>query len=68
MLIRADGSPRYAMFATLTGCILNIILDPIAIFVLGWGMKGAAIATVVGQFVAAVIAFCYLFRTLWDCF
>ncbi len=62
-IIRADGSPRYAMFATLTGCILNIILDPIAIFVLGWGMKGAAIATVIGQFVAAVIAFCYLFRT-----
>ncbi len=61
--IRADGSPKFAMFATLTGCIINIILDPIAIFVLGLGMKGAAIATVIGQFVSAILAFTYLFRT-----
>ena len=62
-IIRADGSPKFAMIATFTGCILNIILDPIAIFVLGLGMKGAALATIIGQFVAACIAFCYLFRT-----
>lgn len=62
-IIRADGSPRYAMIATLTGCIINIVLDPIAIFALGLGMKGAALATIIGQFVAACIAFCYLFRT-----
>lgn len=62
-IIRADGSPKYAMVATLSGCILNIILDPVAIFVLGWGMKGAALATIIGQFVAACIAFCYLFKT-----
>ncbi len=61
--IRADGSPRYAMLATCTGCIINIILDPIAIFALGWGMKGAALATIIGQIVAACIAFCYLFKT-----
>lgn len=62
-IIRADGSPKYAMVATFTGCIINIILDPIAIFALGWGMKGAALATIIGQFVAACIAFTYLFKT-----
>ena len=45
-IIRADGSPKYAMIATLSGAILNIILDPIAIFRLGLGVKGAAIANV----------------------
>jgi Na+-driven multidrug efflux pump len=62
-IIRADGSPKFAMFATLTGCMLNIILDPIAIFALGWGMAGAALATIIGQIIAAVLAFTYLFRT-----
>ena len=38
-IIRADGSPKYAMFATLIGAILNIILDPIAIFVFNLGVK-----------------------------
>lgn len=62
-VIRADGSPGYAMIATLVGCLLNIILDPIAIFVLDWGMMGAAIATVFGQIVTAIMCFAYLFRT-----
>lgn len=62
-VIRADGSPKFAMFATLVGCILNIILDPIAIFALKWGMKGAALATIIGQIVSAALSVAYLFRT-----
>ena len=62
-VIRADGSPAFAMFSTLAGCLINVICDPIAIFVLGWGMRGAAIATVAGQVVTAVLAVWYLFHT-----
>ncbi|MDL2301699.1 MATE family efflux transporter [Lachnospiraceae bacterium OttesenSCG-928-D06] len=62
-VIRADGSPKFAMISTLIGCIINVILDPIAIFVLHWGVKGAAIATIVGQIVSAGLAVYYLFHT-----
>lgn len=62
-VIRADGSPQFAMLSTLAGCIINIILDPVAIFVLGWGMKGAALATITGQIVTALLAVYYLFHT-----
>lgn len=55
--IRAEGNAKYVMFVLLTGSILNIILDPIFIFVLGMGIKGAAIATVLAQIVAFLIAF-----------
>ena len=48
-MIRADGSPAYAMIAMVTGAALNIILDPIFIFCLKWGIAGAAWATVIGQ-------------------
>lgn len=61
-IIRADGSPKFAMISTLVGCIINVILDPIAIFILGWGMKGAAIATISGQIVTALLACYYLFH------
>ena len=61
-VIRADGSPQFAMFSTLIGCALNVVLDPVAIFVLGWGMKGAALATITGQIVSALLAVYYLFR------
>lgn len=61
-LIRADGSPRYAMFSTLSGAVLNCILDPIFIFALDMGMTGAAIATVTGQFVSAVLILFYFTR------
>ena len=60
--IRADGSPRYSMLATAAGAVLNLILDPVAIFVLGWGVWGAAVATVVGQVVTAVLSVLYLRR------
>ncbi len=62
-IIRADGSPRFAMISTLAGAILNIILDPIFIFAFRWGMMGAAIATVLGQVVTAALAAGYLCRT-----
>lgn len=61
-IIRADGSPRFAMVSTLAGAIINIILDPIFIFVFKWGMMGAAVATVAGQLVTAVLAVWYLVK------
>lgn len=63
IIIRADGSPRLAMGINCIGCILNIILDPIAIFVLDLGMMGAAAATVFGQAVSGVLSVIYLFHT-----
>jgi putative MATE family efflux protein len=61
-IVRADGSPKFAMISTLAGCIINLILDPVAIFVLHWGMMGAAVATVAGQIVTALLGLAYLFR------
>jgi putative MATE family efflux protein len=62
-VIRADGSPQFAMASTLAGCVVNLILDPVAIFGLHWGMMGAAVATVAGQVVTALLGVSYLFRT-----
>lgn len=62
-IIRADGSPRYAMGAMLVGAVLNIIGDPVAIFALDLGIKGAAYATILGQFVSFVICAAYLKRS-----
>jgi len=62
-IIRADGSPKYAMAAMLTGAIINIIGDPVAIFVLEMGIQGAAWATILGQFVSFVICAAYLGRS-----
>lgn len=59
-IIRADGSPQFAMITTLAGCIINVILDPVAIFALHMGMKGAAIATIAGQIVTAVCGIFYI--------
>ncbi len=59
-VIRADGSPKFAMISTLAGAVLNMILDPIFIFVFRWGMMGAAVATVIGQIVTALLAIWYL--------
>ena len=54
-MIRADGSPTYAMIALLLGAVINIALDPLFIFVLDWGIQGAAFATVIGQVVSFVM-------------
>ncbi len=62
-VIRADGSPKFAMVSTLAGAVINIILDPIFIFVFKWGMMGAAVATVFGQIVTAILAVWYLAHT-----
>ena len=59
-IIRADGNPKFAMVSTLAGAVINIILDPIFIFIFQWGMMGAAVATVIGQVVTAVFAAWYL--------
>ena len=61
-MIRADGSPAFAMAAMLTGAILNIILDPVFIFVLDWGITGAAWATVIGQVASFLLCAVYFFR------
>ena len=59
-VIRADGSPKFAMAATLAGAAVNIVLDPLFIFPLGWGMMGAAVATVAGQGVTALLSAYFL--------
>ncbi len=61
-IIRADGSPRFAMVTTLVGAVINVIFDPVAIFLLGWGVMGAAVVTVLGQFVSALLSLVYLCR------
>ncbi|MDO5409708.1 MAG: MATE family efflux transporter [Lachnospiraceae bacterium] len=64
--IRADGNPAYAMKNMLLGAIVNIIFDPIFIFICHWGVKGAALATIMGQCVTMIGALLYLkkMRTL----
>ena len=61
--IRADGSPKFAMTCTLVGAVSNIILDPVFIFVFGMGVKGAAIATVIGQVLTFAMSIFYIFRS-----
>ncbi len=58
-LIRADGSPKMTMVCNMTGAVINTVLDYLFVAVFEWGMGGAAIATVVGQTVAAMIVFWY---------
>lgn len=61
-IIRSDGSPKYAMVSTLVGAMANIILDLLFIYAFRWGMMGAAVATVAGQILTAVLSVIYLFR------
>lgn len=61
-MIRADGSPKYAMLSMALGAVVNTILDPVFIFVFHMGVRGAAIATVIGQVATFVMAVTYLFR------
>lgn len=62
-VIRADGSPKFAMASTLAGAVINIILDPIFIFICKWGMMGAAVATVIGQIATALLSVWYLLHS-----
>ena len=61
--IRADGSPAWAMASMLSGAITNIILDPVFIFGLKWGMTGAALATIIGQGVTFIMTLIYFTHT-----
>ena len=61
-LIRADGSPRYAMVSISFGAILNIILDPLFIFAFDMGIAGAAYATVIGQISTVALQAFYFLR------
>lgn len=61
-MIRADGSPKYAMFSMALGAVINTVFDPIFIFVFHMGVRGAAIATVMGQVATFLVSVFYLFR------
>lgn len=61
-IIRSDGSPKYSMVSMVSGAILNIILDPIFIFIFHWGVKGAAIATAVSQILTFILNIFYIKR------
>lgn len=58
-IIRASGAPGYSMASTIIGAIINLVLDPIFIFGFNLGVKGAALATIIGQIVSAI--FCILY-------
>ncbi len=59
-IIRSDGNPQYTMRAMMIGAAINIILDPIFIFYFHMGVKGAAIATILGQIISGIICICYI--------
>ncbi len=59
-LVRADGSPRYSMVCNMTGAVINTILDALFVFVFKWGMAGAALATIIGQYIAGIMVIVYL--------
>ncbi|MDR3207702.1 MAG: MATE family efflux transporter [Oscillospiraceae bacterium] len=72
-VVRADGSPGYSMMLMLTGAVINLVLDPLFIFVCHWGIKGAAWATIIGQIVSFVLALLYFrksktFKLTWRSF
>ncbi|MDR3149245.1 MAG: polysaccharide biosynthesis C-terminal domain-containing protein [Oscillospiraceae bacterium] len=62
-IIRADGSPGYSMMLMLTGSLINVVLDPLFIFVFKWGIAGAAWATIIGQIASFIIALIYFSKS-----
>lgn len=62
--IRSDGHPKTSMFTQILGAIINIILDPIFIFVFNWGIAGAAWATIISQFISFLWVI-YYFNSKW---
>jgi len=62
LLIRSDGSPRYALWCSLSGVVLNFVLDWLFLFPLDLGIAGAAWATVLGQILSGAMVTAYLFR------
>ncbi|MDA3731079.1 MATE family efflux transporter [Niameybacter massiliensis] len=61
-LARADGSPKFSMTCMIVGAIINTILDPLFIFVFNMGIEGAALATIIGQFISFLMAISYVRR------
>lgn len=63
--LRMQGNARYAMWGIISGALLNVILDPILIFACGLQLRGAALATVIGQIVsvAVLLAMCHFRAT-----
>lgn len=61
-IIRAQGDPRYAMISNISGCLLNVVLDAWFVLGLGWGVAGAAWATIIGQVLNFVLAVAYIPR------
>lgn len=62
MIIRADGSPSYSMFCTVSGAVLNVFLDWLFMFVFQWGLEGAALATAISQITGAILCIVYFPR------
>ena len=61
-LIRADGSPRYSMFSSIIGAVLNVGLDALFMLHFRWGIQGAAWATIIGQIVSFLVSAAYFTR------
>ena len=61
-LIRADGSPAMTMACNMAGAVINTILDAIFVFGFKMGMAGAALATIIGQVISAIMVLVYLFN------
>ncbi len=61
-VIRADGTPKLTMVGMIVGCVANVILDALFVLGFGWGMAGAAIATVIGQVLNFAISIWYIPR------
>jgi putative MATE family efflux protein len=61
-LIRADGNPNWAMVCMMSGAVFNLIFDPVFMFTFGWGIKGIAAATSLGQLLSSTLAFSYIIR------
>lgn len=61
-ILRGEGAAKESMIGNMIGTVTNIILDPIMILFLGWGVAGAAIATVIGNIAASAYYVCYFLR------
>jgi Na+-driven multidrug efflux pump len=59
-LVRADGRPKISMICNLSGAILNTFLDALFVFGFGWGIAGAAAATIIGQYLSGALVLWYL--------
>lgn len=61
-IVSSEGAARTAMYALLCGAVLNVILDPILIYVCDLGVAGAAVATALSQVLSTIIYLIYIFR------